>query len=65
MKKRENGEGHWAVINFADNTVMNSNMEWEPVDFKSRDESYLIRTLFPLESAMAQWEQYKMFAGDI
>lgn len=65
MKKRVKGEGYWAIINFADNTVMNSNMDWEPADFGKRDESFLIRTLFPLDSAMAQWEQYKMFAGDM
>lgn len=64
MKKRVNGEGHWAIINFENNTVMNSNMDWEPADFGKRDESFLIRTLFPLDSAMAQWEQYKMFSGD-
>jgi hypothetical protein len=65
MKKRENGVGHWAIVNFVENTVMNSNMEWEPAEFKKRDESFLIRTLFPLDSAMAQWEQYKMFAEEI
>ncbi|PIQ10081.1 MAG: hypothetical protein COW71_03815 [Ignavibacteriales bacterium CG18_big_fil_WC_8_21_14_2_50_31_20] len=65
MKKRVNGEGHWAIINFADNTVMNSNMDWEPANFAKRDESFLIRTLFPLDSAMAQWEQFKMFSGDM
>lgn len=62
MKKREKGVGHWAIIDSENNTVMNSNMEWEPADFSRRDESFLIRTLFPLDSAMAQWEQYKMFA---
>lgn len=65
MKKRENGVGQWAIVNFVENTVMNSNMEWEPAEFKKRDESFLIRTLFPLDSAMAQWDQYKMFAEEI
>lgn len=64
MKKRENGVGHWAIINFVENTVMNSNMEWEAAEFGKRDESFLIRTLFPLDSAIAQWEQYKEFALD-
>ena len=65
MKKRENGVGKWAIINFADNTVLNSNMEWEPAEFAKRDEAFLIRTLFGLEDAMAMWEQYKMFAQEV
>ena len=65
MKKREKGVGSWAIINTADNTVLNSNMEWEKAEFGKRDEAFLIRTLFDLESAMAMWEQYKMFAGDM
>ena len=65
MKKREKGVGSWAIINTEDNTVFNSNMEWESAEFGKADEAFLIRTLFPLDSAFAQWEQYKMFAGDM
>ncbi len=63
MKSRTDGAGAWAIINYADDTVLNSNMEWEPeLSVENRDESFLIRTRFPFESASAQWEQYKMFA---
>lgn len=64
MKSYKNGAGKWAVIDSAKNLVLNSNMEWEPEppQAKDRDEAFLIRTRFDFETAVAQYEQMKMFA---
>lgn len=63
MKSRTNGEGSWAIVDISNDTVLNSNLEWEEeLPVAKRDESYLIRTRFPIDSAMAMFEQYKMFA---
>jgi len=62
MKQRKKGAGIWVIENTKDNTVLNSNMEWEKEpDPSKRDEAFLIRTRFDLESAMSMYEQYKMF----
>lgn len=64
MKSYTNGSGKWAIIDSAKNLVLNSNMEWEPEPplAKDRDEAFLIRTRFDFETAVAQYEQMKMFA---
>ncbi|MBN1302689.1 MAG: hypothetical protein JW995_15830 [Melioribacteraceae bacterium] len=66
MKSRKNGVGSWAIENLKNNKVLNSNMEWEDEVPKSkRDEAYLIRTRFDFDSAMAMYEQYKMFSDEL
>ena len=64
MKSNINGVGKWAIIDTEKNLVLNSNMEWElePPMAKDRDEAFLIRTRFDFETAVAQYEQMKMFA---
>ncbi|MBI3123245.1 MAG: hypothetical protein HYZ10_02455 [Ignavibacteriales bacterium] len=64
MKSNINGVGKWAIIDTEKNLVLNSNMEWEPEPpiAKDRDEAFLIRTRFDFETAVAQYEQMKMFA---
>jgi len=64
MKSRKNGVGVWVIEDGKNHTVLNSNMEWEsePLPAK-RDEAFLIRTRFDLESAFTMYEQYKMFAA--
>lgn len=64
MKSYQNDIGKWAIIDSAKNLVLNSNMEWEPEPplAKDRDEAFLIRTRFDFETAVAQYEQMKMFA---
>ena len=43
--------------------VLNSNMEWEfDLPVSQRNEAFLIRTRFDLETALSVYEQYKMFA---
>ncbi|MFA6979099.1 MAG: hypothetical protein WC209_07210 [Ignavibacteriaceae bacterium] len=63
MKSRKNKVGVWVIEDTKNNTVLNSNMEWElePTPAK-RDEAFLIRTRFDLETAISVYEQYKMFA---
>jgi hypothetical protein len=63
MKSRANGDAQWAIIDKANNKVLNSNLEWEDeVPLDKRDESFKIRTRFNFESAVGLFEQYKMFA---
>lgn len=63
MKSYKNGVAKWAIVNTANNTVLNSNLEWEPEPpAKKRDESFLIRTRFSFEDAVALYKQYKMFS---
>lgn len=65
MKSRQSGESKWAIIDTAAGKVFNSNMEWEDeLPVAQRDESFLIRTRFDFDSALAMWEQYKMFAAE-
>lgn len=63
MKQRKNGQGVWVIEDTKTNSVLNSNIEWEPEPISSkRDEAFLIRTRFDLETAISMYEQYKMFA---
>ncbi|WP_041356133.1 hypothetical protein [Melioribacter roseus] len=63
MKSYKDGVAKWAIVDTASNKVLNSNLEWEPEPpLKQRDESFLIRTRFDFESAVALYKQYKMFA---
>jgi hypothetical protein len=63
MKSRKNSGCFWAIEDMTTGKVLNSNMEWEIEPPKSqRNEAFLIRTRFDLETAMAVFEQYKMFA---
>ena len=63
MKSRKNKVGVWVIEDTKNNTVLNSNMEWEPEPTPAkRDEAFLIRTRFDLETAISMYEQYKMFA---
>lgn len=63
MKSRKNKVGVWVIEDTKNNTVLNSNMEWEPEPpLNKRDEAFLIRTRFDLETAITMYEQYKMFA---
>jgi len=62
MKSRKNGVGVWVIEDKKNDSVLNSNMEWEKEPAPSkRDEAFLIRTRFDLESAISMYEQYKMF----
>jgi hypothetical protein len=63
MKSRVNGVSNWAIIDTANNKVLNSNLEWEeepPIE--KRDESFLTRSRFPFETAIELFKQFKMFA---
>lgn len=63
MKSRKNKVGVWVIEDTRNNTVLNSNMEWETEPpLTKRDEAFLIRTRFDLETAITMYEQYKMFA---
>ncbi len=63
MKSRQDGEGKWAIENAGEKKVLNSNMEWEEEPpAAQRDEAFLIRTRFDFDSAVAMYQQYKMFA---
>ncbi|MFA8343996.1 MAG: hypothetical protein ACEPO8_13570 [Rhodothermaceae bacterium] len=63
MKSKINGEANWSIIDTEKNVVLNSNMEWEEEpDSSQRDESFMIRARFNFDSALAIWQQYKMFA---
>jgi hypothetical protein len=65
QKSNQNGVGKWAIVDTSNNTVLNSNLEWEPeVLVAKRDESFLIRTRFGFEDAVSMYTQYKMFAAD-
>lgn len=63
MKSRKSDSGQWAIQDIPNGKVLNSNMEWEDEPEKAkRDEAFLIRTRFDLETAISLYEQYKMFA---
>jgi hypothetical protein len=63
MKSRKISGCFWAIEDMTTGKVLNSNMEWEVELPKSqRNEAFLIRTRFDLETAMAVFDQYKMFA---
>ena len=64
MKSRKNEASSWAIEDAKTSKVLNSNMEWEDErPLAQRDEAYMIRTRFDFDSAVAMFEQYKMFAG--
>lgn len=64
MKSNKNGIQKWAIIDTDKNMVLNSNLEWEaePPLAKNRDDAFLIRTRFDLETAISQYDQFKMYA---
>lgn len=63
MKSRNGGNSSWAIVDTAQNKVLNSNLEWEDEPpLNKRDDGFLIRTRFDFESAVSMWQQYKMFA---
>ncbi len=65
QKSFKDGVEKWAIVDTSNNTVLNSNLEWEPeLPLAKRDESYLIRTRFGFEDAVAMYTQYKMFATE-
>jgi hypothetical protein len=66
MKSRKSSGCSWAIEDITSGKVLNSNMEWEMELPKSqRNEAYLIRTRFDLETAINMYEQYKMFAVQV
>lgn len=65
LKSYKNGVEKWAIVNTSNNTVLNSNMEWEAeLPLAKRDESFLIRTRFSFDDAVAMYSQYQMFAEE-
>ncbi|MHB1687966.1 MAG: hypothetical protein ACYCVH_11395 [Ignavibacteriaceae bacterium] len=63
MKSRKNETGSWVIEDLINHKVLNSNMEWEDErPLAERDQSYIIRTRFAFDAAVAMYEQYKMFA---
>jgi hypothetical protein len=63
MKSRKGGAGIWTIEDTGSKKVLNSNMEWETeLSIPKRDQAFLIRTRFDLETAMTIFEQYKMIA---
>lgn len=63
MKSKINGKANWSIVDTSNGMVLNSNMEWEEEPESSkRDEGFMIRARFDFDSAVAIWQQYKMFA---
>ena len=63
MKSKVDGVANWSITDTSNGNVLNSNMEWEEEPPSSqRDESFMIRARFDFDSAVAIWQQYKMFA---
>ena len=61
MKSRQLSGAKWAIEDLSNHKVLNSNLEWEDErPLKDRDESYMIRTRFDFDTAMALYDQYKM-----
>jgi hypothetical protein len=61
MKSRQLSGAKWAIEDLTTHKVLNSNLEWEDeLPLKQRDESYMIRTRFDFDTAMALYDQYKM-----
>jgi|GEM_PF-695122 len=66
MKSRKNGIGTWVIEDGKSKAFLNSNLEWEAETAQSqKDESFIIRTRFDLDTALALYEQYKMFNLDL
>lgn len=65
LKSYKNGVEKWAIVDTSNNTVLNSNMEWEPEPpAAKRDDSFLIRSRFSFDDAVAMYSQYRMFAEE-
>jgi len=65
LKSYKNGVEKWAIVDTSNNTVLNSNLEWEPeLPLAKRDESFLIRSRFSFEDAVSMYSQYQMFAPE-
>ena len=65
MKSRKNEIGSWVIEDLVSQKVLNSNLEWEDErPLAERDQSYMIRTRFEFDAAVAMYEQYKMFAQE-
>ena len=63
MKSRKKGVGIWTIEDTGSKKVLNSNMEWEnELPISKRDQAFLIRTRFDLDTAITMFDQYKMFA---
>jgi hypothetical protein len=64
MKSNMNGAPRWSIIDTEKNMVLNSNLEWEaePPKVKDRNEGFLLRARFDLDTAISLYDQYKMFA---
>lgn len=63
MKSKIDGQANWSIVDTSNKMVLNSNMEWEEEpESSNRDESFMIRARFSFDSAVAIWQQYKMFA---
>lgn len=63
MKSRKSDSAQWAIEDVPNGKILNSNLEWEDEPEKAkRDESFMIRTRFDLETAITMYEQYKMFS---
>ena len=65
LKSYKSSIEKWSIVNTSNNTVLNSNMEWEPEPpLAKRDESFLIRARFSFDDAVALYTQYQMFAEE-
>ena len=63
MKSRVGGNSSWAIIDTANDKVLNSNLEWEDEPtIDKRDEAFLTRTRFAFDMAVELYKQFKMFA---
>jgi hypothetical protein len=62
MKSRQlTGATKWVIEDLSTHKVLNSNLDWEDeLPLKQRDESYMIRTRFDFDTAIALYDQYKM-----
>ena len=65
QKSYKGGVEKWAIVDTSNNTVLNSNLEWEAeVPVAKRDDSFLIRTRFGFEDAVNLYSQYQMFGEE-
>ena len=65
LKSYKDGVEKWSIVDTSNNTVLNSNLEWEPEPpLAKRDESFLIRARFSFEDAVGMYTQYQMFAEE-
>jgi hypothetical protein len=61
MKSRQLSGTKWVIEDLSTHKVLNSNLEWEDeLPLKQRDESYMIRTRFDFDTAIALYDQFKM-----